>query len=136
MQRLRWCLVFMAVLVLAGCGDGNGNDPGDGAAATVTLEISALAGPTCPVETDPPSPDCAPLPVANAVIVVTDADGTEVARGTTASDGTVTIDVVPGELMVVPQPVDGILGTAPPIAITAVDNETVQLTADYDTGIR
>ncbi len=124
----------MSALALVACG-GTG-DTGDGAVAMARVEITALAGPVCPAETEPPSPECAPQPVESATIVVTDAPGNEVARGTTGSDGAVGFDVPPGELTVVPQPVEGLLGTASTISVTLTAGQTLQVTVDYDTGIR
>lgn len=124
----------MAAVALTSCGATD--DPRDKDVATARLEITALAGPVCPVDTDPPSPECAPQPVDAATILVTDANGTELARGTTGSDGMVDIDVIPGELAVIPQPVEGLLGTAPMINVAITAGQTLQVTADYDTGIR
>lgn len=123
-----------SIVLFAGCGDSSGEEPDP--SATATLLITALAGPTCPVETDPPSPDCAPRPVDGAVIVVADPDGTERARGSTGSDGTVTIEVAAGDLTLSPQPVEGLLGTADPVTVTVTDGQTLPVTVDYDTGIR
>ena len=103
---------------------------------TGTLAVTAEAGPVCPVEPATPDPACAPIPVDGAVIVVTDTDGVEVARGTTGSDGTVDIPVPPGRLLVVPQPVEGLLGTAPAVAVTVAPGETLTVLVSYDTGIR
>ena len=52
----------------------------------------AMAGPVCPVESDPPDPSCAPRPVAGAPVVVTPADGSDnvVAQGETDADGRLT----------------------------------------------
>jgi hypothetical protein len=133
MRLLRW-VIAVSALVLTACG-GSG-DTGDSAVATARLEITALAGPVCPVETDPPSPECAPRPVDSATIVVTDATGDEVVRGTTGPDGVVGFDVAPGELTVVPQPVEGLLGTASTISVTLTAGQTLRVTVDYDTGIR
>ncbi len=133
MQLLRW-FIAVSALALAACDSTGGT--GDGADATARLEITALAGPVCPVETDPPSPECAPQPVGSATIVVTDAAGDEVARGTTGPDGVVGFDVAPGELTVVPQPVEGLLGTASTIGATLTAGQTLRVTVDYDTGIR
>jgi hypothetical protein len=133
MQRVRWGVVVLA-LALVACG--GTRDTGEDAAATARLEITALAGPVCPVETDPPSPECAPQPVESATIIVTDADEDEVARGTTGSDGVVGFDVAPGELTVVPQPVEGLLGTASTISARLTAGQTLRVTVDYDTGIR
>ena len=46
------------------------------------------------------------------------------------------IDVIPGVLAVIPQPVEGLLGTAPMINVAVTAGQTLQVTADYDTGIR
>lgn len=121
-------------MALAACG--GAGDTGDDPVATARLEITALAGPVCPVETEPPSPECAPQPVESATIVITDATGDQVARGTTGSDGVVGFDVSPGELTVVPQPVEGLLGTASTISVILAAGQTLQVTVDYDTGIR
>ena len=37
--------------------------------------MTAVAGPTCPVETVPTRPGCAPRPVPNVTVLVMDADG-------------------------------------------------------------
>ena len=70
------------------------------------------------------------------MMIVTDSQGNEVARDATGFDGKVIIAVPPGELTVVPQPVEGLLGTAATQVVTVADGQTLQITADYDTGIR
>jgi hypothetical protein len=133
MRRLR-SVIAVSALTLAACS--STADTGDDALVTARLEITALAGPVCPVETDPPSPECAPRPVDSATIVITDAHGDEVARGTTGSNGVVGFDVAPGELTVVSQPIEGLLGTASMVSVTLTAGQTPQVTVDYDTGIR
>jgi hypothetical protein len=64
----------------------------------------AVAGPVCPVERIPPDPACADRPVAGAVIVIRDAGGAEVARATTAEDGTFLVGVPGGLRNVEPRP--------------------------------
>jgi hypothetical protein len=132
-RRLRW-IVAVGALALPACG-GNGNTDGGGV-VMARLEVTALAGPVCPVETDPPAPECAPRPVEAATIVISDANGEELERGTTGPDGVVGFDVEPGELTVVPQPVDGLMGTASTVGVVLVAGQTLQITVDYDTGIR
>lgn len=127
-------VIVVSIALFAACGDAN--DPEHDPTATATLKITALAGPVCPVQTDPPSPDCAPRPVDMAIIVVSGPDGAERARGTTGSDGTVVLEVAAGELTIVPQPVEGLLGTAAAVTVTVADGQTLQATVDYDTGIR
>jgi hypothetical protein len=131
-------LAVAATVAITACGgtEGSSTVASTVQAATARLELIALAGPVCPVESDPPSPDCAPRAVGGAFVIVTDVRGSEVARGATAVDGTLVLDVPAGELTVTPQPVEGLVGTAPPMIVTIAAGQTLQLTADYDTGIR
>ena len=94
------------------------------------------AGPVCPVEKNPPDPACAPRPVDGAILLFRDAAGKEVARTTTAVDGTFFADLPGGFYVVVPQPVKGLLGTPGPQAVTVTDGAAVRLALGYDTGIR
>ena len=114
-----------------------------GGAGSTTVDLTGavvgtvLAGPTCPVEQEPPDPDCADLPVQGAVIVIMDA-GQEATRVTTGADGTFEVRLPIGtEYMLVPQSVEGLLGTpaAAPVLLAAV-NERIRVTFTYDTGIR
>ena len=97
---------------------------------------TATAGPVCPVEKNPPDPNCAPRPVAGAVLVVRDPSRTEVARSTTAVDGTFYVELKPGAYVVEPQAVAGLMGTAGPQTVTVNDAAVTTIQVDYDTGIR
>lgn len=101
------------------------------------IEVSgvARAGPVCPVERQPPDPGCADRPVAGAILVVTE-NGGEVARTTSAPDGTFHLRLAPGEYQLVPQAVKGLMGTAAPIALTIRGEPLAPLVVAYDTGIR
>ncbi|MCU0482790.1 MAG: carboxypeptidase-like regulatory domain-containing protein [Chloroflexi bacterium] len=98
----------------------------------------ALAGPVCPVVSDPPDPACSDRPVPGAEVVVRDAGGAEVARATTAADGTYAIALSPGDYSVVALPVEGLMGTpeAQPVTVPADLETPVQVDLVYDTGIR
>jgi hypothetical protein len=104
----------------------------------VILSGTAMAGPTCPVEQNPPDPDCAERPVAGVEIIVLDASGSEVTHLTTEDDGTFSVALEAGSYQLVPQPVEGLMGGAP--APVAVDLEAGQVpdpvNLAYDTGIR
>ena len=105
--------------------------PVSGVRGTVTK------GPICPVERDPPDPACAEPPVAGAELVIEDLSGTEVARLTTAVDGSFSADLAPGAYRLVPQPVEGLMGTAPPVEFRVEAGEApADLQLSYDTGIR
>ncbi len=132
----------------SGGGSGAGGSGGGGEAsppAVIPAEGGpwiagrAVAGPVCPVERVPPDPACADRPVAGALIVVRGADGAEVARTTTAADGTFLVGVPGGGSWTIePQPVEGLLGTAPAVAVQVADGPSSWVAVDvaYDTGIR
>ncbi len=95
------------------------------------------AGPVCPVSR-PGDSNCADRPVAGAVLVVTSTTGTEVASATSAVDGTFGVALPPGDYILVPGPVEGLLGTARPIPFHVAGDGVPRASLDvaYDTGIR
>jgi hypothetical protein len=104
-------------------------------AGAVTGNVTA--GPVCPVERVPPDPSCAPRPVAGALMIVQTTAGREVARTTSAADGTFHLTLAPGTYHLVPQPVAAYMGTAQPIDFRVeVGEPTPELEVSYDTGIR
>lgn len=101
------------------------------------LHGTVSAGPVCPVERNPPDPACADRPVAGAVLVVLDATGGEVARVTSGADGRFQVELGPGAYRLVPQPRQGLMGTAVPVAFQVEAGESpTPLAVSYDTGIR
>jgi len=125
-------LLAALAVVLGAC------SPAPSPVAKVHLTGRATAGPVCPVEQVPPDPSCAPRPVAGAVLAIVTAAGAEVARARTAGDGSFAFDVPEGDYRLVPQPVEGLLGTAPPIEFSARlgGPQPAPLDVQYDTGIR
>jgi hypothetical protein len=104
---------------------------GTGVRGTVT------SGPVCPVVTEPPTPGCADRPVAGAVLVLHDAAGTEVARVTSAADGTFSVELAPGAYRLIPQPFHGLMGTPAPIDVgVEAGQQMTEVKVSYDTGIR
>ena len=102
-----------------------------------TITGIVTAGPACPVVTEPPDPACDDRPVAGAEIVIRNASGEEVAMARSADDGTFSVAVEAGRYELVPQPVEGLMGTAAPVEVTVADGaatEPIQII--YDTGIR
>ena len=95
----------------------------------------AQAGPTCPVEVDPPDSTCAPRSVADASIVIRDADDDLTATLVTDSTGRFAVEVSPGTYVVEPASVEGFLEQAGPLTVI-VEDEPVAVQIDYDTGIR
>jgi len=95
------------------------------------------AGPVCPVVRDPPDPACDDRPVAGAEIVVRDASGNEVARVRSGEDGTFSVAVAAGRYELVPQPVEGLMGTAAPVVVDVKTGPPgAPISVSYDTGIR
>ena len=123
--------LIAVLLVLTAC---DTPDPAEAGAIIVV----AMAGPTCPVETDPPDPECAPRPVADAPIVVTllGRGGTAVAEGETDADGRLTLPLPAGNYVVTAGAVEGLV--APPDApvVTVLAGVTTEVPIGYDTGIR
>ncbi len=107
------------------------------AAPMVTLRGHATAGPVCPVETLPADPACEPRAVADAEIIVRNESGDSVGRARTAEDGSFAVSLPPGTYELVPQSVDGLLGTAPSVVVTQAENsDPAPVEISYDTGIR
>jgi hypothetical protein len=74
--------------------------------------------------------------VAGAVLVIENLGGSEVARVTSDADGLFSVDLAPGSYRIVPQPVEGLMGTAAPMDVQVSLGEAVSLVIAYDTGIR
>jgi hypothetical protein len=124
-----------AIAVVSGACTGA---PVPSASGTVAISGIATAGPVCPVER-PGDSACAARPVSGATIVVTTPGGAEVARVTTGADGRFVVDLPEGDYILVPQPVEGLMGTAPPVPISvpsAGSPAPSPFPLLYDTGIR
>ena len=97
---------------------------------------SVTAGPTCPVVTEPPTPGCEERPVAGAVLAFTDPAGVEVARVTSAADGSFSVELAPGAYRLTAEPVEGLMGTPAPMDVLVEAGAPTELQVSYDTGIR
>jgi hypothetical protein len=120
-----------ALLLAAGCLNQHGGAAGH-------LQGVAVAGPTCPVVTDPPQSGCEDRPVAGAEIVIVSGAGDEVATVTTGDDGRFAVDLAAGRYEVRPQPVEGLMHKAQPLpmTVTVTIAQPVSVKISYDTGIR
>jgi hypothetical protein len=104
---------------------------------TGSLDITLVAGPTCPVETQPPDPGCAPRPVGNATVIVRDADGNEVARTVSDAAGHARADGLrAGVYVVEAEAVEGYFGAPAAAAVWALGADPGMATLVYETGIR
>ena len=72
------------------------------------------------------------------MLVVTTVTGAEVARVVSAADGSFSVVLAAGAYVVVPQPVDGLLGTAQSAIVPCPGRRAAPAPLDvaYDTGIR
>ena len=129
MKRVPVLAAVISLLVVSACSP---DDPD----ATATVTGRLVAGPTCPVETDPPDPECADLPVSDAEIVATLADGAEI-RARSGEDGRFRLVVPPGVVIITFQEVEGLMSAPGPVTATVEENQTLDLSdLAYDTGIR
>jgi hypothetical protein len=65
-----------------------------------------------------------------------DDSGDHVATVMTGPDGSFSVDLPAGSYRLQPQPVEGLMGTAPEVTFTVMVGEPTDLTVSYDTGIR
>jgi hypothetical protein len=106
------------------------------AASQGNVSGRVVSGPTCPVESSPPDPQCAARPVAGATLGIGDSQGKDIAVVVSDADGAFSLTLPAGDYVLVAQPVAGLMGTPAPISFTVVAGSPVQLTVGYDTGIR
>jgi hypothetical protein len=129
---MRGVLVVVAALaLLTACDPAPPQEEG-------SLIFVAMAGPTCPVETDPPDPDCAPRPVAGAPVFVMPANGQEIviAQGETGADGRLTLAVPAGDYIVTAGAVEGLTAAPERVVVSVLAGLTTEIPLGYDTGIR
>jgi hypothetical protein len=97
---------------------------------------AVTAGPTCPVQQDPPGVACDDRPVAGARLLVLDSNGDVVADVVADSEGMFDMRVPAGAYVLEPQPNEGFMGTAQPVEFEVGSDLEVDLEVRYDTGIR
>jgi hypothetical protein len=112
--------------------------PSSGGTEGVTqgLHITAVAGPTCPVETVPPDPACAPKPVPNVTIDIVDDAGHQQARIVLDSAGKASVALEPGAYTLNAQGVAGLMNGPEAQRVVVEDRQVAEVTLTYDTGIR
>ncbi len=103
-----------------------------------SIQVDAFAGPVCPVETEPPDPDCVRRPVEGALVLVQPGDGRDivVAQGETDAEGRVMLDLPPGSYLVFGAAVEGLMGTPQPVTAVVEARARTLVGLEYDTGIR
>lgn len=109
---------------------------GEGPGRTGIL-VTAVAGPTCPVEMVPPDPACAPRPVPDTLIDITDGTGRQVAQQSTDGTGTSFFELPPGVYAVtVADTGEGFFGIPEAQKVEVVAGAVAPVTIAFDTGIR
>ncbi len=103
--------------------------------ATVGVPVTVLAGPTCPVISDPPDPACDDRPVDGAELLVIGANGQQVASVRSDAQGRAELRLAEGSYTVLPQPVEGLMGTAAEVTLVVTASPEA-VVISYDTGIR
>jgi hypothetical protein len=122
---------IVLALALASCGAASGHAPNSGIAARV------LAAPTCPVETIPPRPQCAPRPLEVGVRVRrAGQSGARIVHS--GADGRFRVRLSPGIYIVQGLPEANPPLPRPPAArrVRVRAGRFTSITITYDTGIR
>jgi len=125
-----------SVVLVGETGDDIGMQPPVGGDGPAQITVDLTAGPTCPVEQNPPDPNCDDRPVKNAEVKLFDANGTLVATETSDDDGRVVFQVPSGAYYLEPQPAEGLMGTPEAQAVSVLGGDQSGLLFGYDTGIR
>ena len=126
-RRIPVAVVLLTIIASSACGA----PPETG----VVVSGVALAGPVCPVETNPPDPNCAPRPVVGATLLAIADSGEEVASNTDDS-GEFSFVLAPGHYEIVAQPAEGLMGIPAPIEVEVAADAIDLGVLMYDTGIR
>jgi hypothetical protein len=100
--------------------------------ATSGIRLKATIGPTCPGPERPGQVCTRPY---EGLFVVTDSTGVEAARASTRENGTVTINLPPGNYTITPQVV-GRFPSGAPTTVTVLSGQYVEVGIELDSGIR
>ena len=126
-------LAIMSVLfTFSTCEDNISGDDG-------LLEGTITIGPICPVETDPPSPDCLPTAEtykAYPVSIWTSDGSRKIAQINPALDGSFGVVLVPGLYLVKLEKDNGIGSSNLPLTVVISSLEKTVVNISIDTGIR
>lgn len=110
--------------------------PGGGGTGETGVHITAVAGPTCPVETVPPDPACAPRPVPNAVVTIVGEAGIQERPVILDAAGQAFVPLEPGVYTVNAQGAAGLMNGPEAQRVVVEDGNVSEVVLAYDTGIR
>jgi hypothetical protein len=103
------------------------------------LEGKISIGPVCPVESDPPRPECLPTAEtykAYPVSIWTSEGGQKVAQISPALDGSFFMELDPGEYLIKLDKDNSIGGSNLPLTVVVSTVQKTIVSIDIDTGIR
>jgi hypothetical protein len=110
--------------------------PEAGGAPASGLHITAVAGPTCPVETIGADPACAPRLVPNVTVLILDATGAVQHKLILDASGQGSIALEPGAYVVNAEGVAGFMNGPEAQRVTVEAGQVTDVTLAFDTGIR
>jgi hypothetical protein len=111
--------------------------PGGGQEGRTGVHVTAVAGPTCPVETVPPDPGCATKPVPNVTVAIIDAgEGVQDLHVFLDAAGQGFVALEPGVYTFDAQDVDGFMRAPEAQRVVVELGRVAEVTFAYDTGIR
>jgi hypothetical protein len=110
--------------------------PDAGGAAGSGLQITAVAGPNCPVETIGADPACAPRFVPNVTVLISDASGAIRHKLVLDASGQGFLAMDPGAYVVNAEGVQGFMNGPEAQKVTVEAGQVTDVTLSFDTGIR
>jgi len=132
LHRITGILFLLGIIFISGCDKKNILESG-------YLEGKISIGPICPVETDPPKPECLPTAEtykAYPVSIWTTNGRIKIAQIFPALDGTYSLELVPGNYLVILEKDTGASNSNLPVNITVRATDITTFDINIDTGIR
>ncbi len=97
----------------------------------------AMLGPMCPVQKNPPDPNCADRPYKTSLVATTSDQLQIVKQFNSEADGKFSVDLAPGEYVITSANTAGIFSHCSSNGLVKVDkNKYTDITVYCDTGIR
>jgi len=128
-HRATAAALLVTALCAAGCGAAGGSGIRDG-----ELRLTAVEGPTCPVQRSDAPPCVAPY---HGLLEILDSSGVRVAEVTTSAVGTVDLSLRAGSYTVTaPTSAIGFPRLMQPVTVQVTASATVSARLDFDTRIR
>jgi hypothetical protein len=130
----RCCALVCLLLGFGACASASAG----GQAPTSGISGRVVAGPTCPVETVPPQPRCAPRSLTATLRIHAVGSHAPAIRVRSGADGRFRVRLSPATYVIRPMPVNGSPFPRPPAAFTVKvhTGRFTPVTITYDTGIR